>query len=113
MALALVTVFGLLGLLYSLAGAARRRIPRALIAPGTIWPGKFRVSASQKNSAYLQVLRRVNLTATHQLHLISTTEDLFLVCTHPQGCTLLRTRDARAPISDRSAAQEEIGRYAG
>jgi hypothetical protein len=110
--LAMIAVFGLLGLLYSVAGRAQRRIPRALSESRRIWSRKFRVSESSNKPVHLQVLRRVNLTATHQLHLISTTEDLFLVCTHPHGCTLLRGRHARAHAVEESAAPEEIERYA-
>jgi hypothetical protein len=35
----------------------------------------------------LSILRQVRLTPTHQLHLILSGKERFLICTHPQGCT--------------------------
>jgi hypothetical protein len=111
-ALALVTVFGLLGSLYLFSSRLKKRIPIALGESGTIWSGKFRVTTGLKNSTTLQVRRRIHLTATHQLHLISASDEEFLLCTHPQGCTVLRTPSALLSDTQPTAASERIEPYA-
>jgi len=109
-ALALITVFGLLGLLYLFSKQAKTKAPRRLFCARSIWP-RFRNTANELDSDSLHVLRRVSLTPTHQVHLIRTGEEMFLVCTHPRGCTLLRASDA-APAEHGSATSEGLKRYA-
>jgi hypothetical protein len=111
--LALMTVFGLLGILYVMTNAARRRtVARGSTSVRTMWPRKLRVAGNGEGSKHLELIRRVHLTPTHQLHLISTTQEIFLVCTHPNGCTLLRARDVHAAITEESAAPAGLEQYA-
>jgi hypothetical protein len=51
----------------------------------------------------LSIIRQVRLTPTHQLHLIGTGRERFLVCTYPQGCTPISLQIAD---SDRSLPAE-------
>jgi len=95
---AILIVFGLLGALYYLSKRGRR-------LPGL--PGflKFSlgaaVSRTVRNSPdsgdRLRVLKRVNLTPTHQIHLVQLDKESLLLCTHPQGCTVLHSPDSQAP----------------
>lgn len=108
---ALATVFGLLGLLYFLSSRARNRSRLRAGAIRAIWPQTTRARGPQNEATSLKILRRLNLTGTHQLHLISATEGTFLVCTHPHGCTLLRASDAAAAAKE-GAATEPTQRHA-
>jgi hypothetical protein len=54
-----------------------------------------RSELAERKSARLHVLKRVTLTPTHQLHLISTDSASFLICTHPQGCFVLQQDTGR------------------
>ena len=108
--LALGTVFGLLAVLYFIANHARARLAAKGLRAHPIWSRRLRI-AHKPDADSLRVTRRVSLTATHQLHLIATTEDSFLLCTHPHGCTLLPTRVTPA-AAEESAGPNELGRYA-
>lgn len=99
--LAFVTVFCLLGFLYFLSNRAKTRAPRLLASARSACSGKFRPHPNRKSAAELDILRRVSLTPTHQLHLVKTAQEIFLVCTHPQGCTVLKTQDADPHANDR------------
>lgn len=110
-ALALFTVFGVLAILYFVSRRAPAGTPRLLESARNACSGKFRLFPSQKNSAELEVLRRVNLTATHQLHLVRTAREVVLVCTHPQGCTLLEKHDALASADPQNATLDGLQRY--
>lgn len=110
-ALALGTVFGLLGLVYFLSNRARTRIALEAVRARASWPARFR-TAQRPDPDYLQVLRRVSLTPTHQLHLIASRQKLILLCTHPRGCTLLPAPAASPESRPGNAAPEECERYA-
>jgi hypothetical protein len=105
------TVFALLAVVYFLSNRARTQMAvKALQAP-VIWSRNFRVSKPLESDS-VRVLKRVSLTATHQLHWIGTPQGAILLCTHPQGCTVLPTRAGR-PQPDRDMlASPELGRYA-
>lgn len=90
-ALALFIVFGLLGGLYFLSSRAKR-------LPGI--PGLQSISFSslvkgQKPGPVpvpdhdVRLLKRLHLTANHQVHLIALNGSKMLLCTHPQGCEVL------------------------
>ena len=111
--LALVTVFGLLGSLYFVTTRAKNKGPRLLASAREACSGKFRLAGSRNQAGELEILRRVSLTPTHQLHLVKTVQGEFLVCTHPQGCTILSAQEARALTENQSAAPPSLERYAG
>ncbi len=110
--LALVTVFGLLGSLYFVTTRAKTRTPRLLASAREACSGKLRFGANRSQAGELEILRRVNLTPTHQLHLVKTLQREFLLCTHPQGCTLLTAQDTGALADNQSAAPPGVERYA-
>lgn len=112
MAGALITVFGLLGLLYFISNRAKTRATLRSRCTQLMWPQKLRIAGNRADADSLRVLRRVNLTGTHQMHLIRARGEMFLVCTHPRGCSLLRTSDALSAPNQNAAAQGEIERYA-
>jgi hypothetical protein len=111
-ALALVTVFGLLGLLYFVSNRAKVRNSLRPLRPHAAWPSRFRLRSSASDSGSLDVLRRVSLTPTHQVHFLRSGSETFLLCTHPRGCTPLRSSDAFRRAEHEGAASEECERYA-
>lgn len=111
-ALALITVFGLLGLLYSISNRAKTKATLRSRCARLIWPQKLRLAGNAADGDALRVLRRVNLTGTHQVHLIRAKDEMFLVCTHPHGCSLLRASDAFSAPKQNGGASGEIERYA-
>jgi hypothetical protein len=92
LAYSLILVFGLLGLFWTFA-KRRRHTVEALLGAGTILASRRLTRASQRGKAAANstpsVVWKERLTPTHQLHLICNGKDRLLVCTHPQGCTLL------------------------
>ena len=112
MAGALITVFGLLGSLYFISKRAQTRATLRAQWARLFWPPRFRIAATTSDADSLRVLRRVNLTGTHQVHLIRASQEIFLVCTHPQGCSLLRASDALSAPRQEGAAQAKVERYA-
>lgn len=113
-------VFGLLGLLALFCRRRNARNPSAVRSPALL---KFplpslrfkRRDSAEGTLARLRVLKRVNLTPTHQLHLISIDSASLLICTHPQGCTVLQ----QSALTDAEEAGEggrflaELRRHAG
>lgn len=110
-AAALGAVFALLGMVYFLSSRVRRDAAVKAFRAPAIWPRNLRI-AKPLESDSVKVLKRVPLTATHQLHLVGTSQDTFLLCTHPQGCTVLWNRVARAHAERDSIAPSDVGRYA-
>ncbi len=115
-----VIVFGLLGLLAFFCRHKSGRNPSAVRTSALLkfpFPS-FRVSRrepAESAPAHLFVLKRVNLTPTHQLHLISTESANLLICTHPQGCSVL-PENARTETGERSETGNflaELRRHAG
>lgn len=113
------TVFGLLG---ALALFCRRRNARTAPSATRSALVKFPLSSfrfrrrdtPESVSAQLRVLKRVSLTPTHQLHLISIDSTSLLICTHPQGCSLLQSSPAEAGLAGGGAAfLAELRRHAG
>jgi hypothetical protein len=79
-------VFGLLGTFWAFA-KLRKRTPMRLWG-ANLWsrpPEGGRPDLILTGT--LSIIRQVRLTPTHQLHLIGSGRERFLVCTHPQGCT--------------------------
>jgi hypothetical protein len=109
---ALVTVFGLLGLLYVFSNRTRRKAPLGLLARRSIWPRAGEESRNNPGANTLRLLRRLNLTAAHQLHFIQANEQTLLVCTHPQGCALLWTTDDHSTSKRETSAAEGLKRHA-
>lgn len=114
-AIALVTVFGLLGLLYLFSNRAKANRMAQCISASSLWPRGLRSSGRRAESDSIRVLSRTSLTGSHQLHLIRAGTETFLVCTHANGCTLLRAAsDDAAWNRDKpeGAAVEGLKRYA-
>lgn len=90
-ALALFIVFGLLGGLYFLSSRAKR----LSAVPGLKSISFSSLVKGQKPGPVplpdhdLRLLRRLHLTANHQLHLVAFNGSKVLLCTHPQGCQAL------------------------
>jgi hypothetical protein len=90
-ALALFIVFGLLGGLYFLSSRAKRlsgipgfqSISFSSLVKGQK-PGPVPLPDHE-----MRLLKRLHLTANHQLHFISFNGSKILLCTHPQGCQVL------------------------
>lgn len=101
---AVVVVLALLGLLWWFAkrmntGSSTLSffVPKSR-ASGKLWGGS-------EKPVEIAVLQRVHLTANHQLHLVRNGDQRVLICTHPQGCSLLMT--------ERTTNQEEIAKPEG
>ena|ERR1700761_3405741 len=109
---ALITVFGLLGLLYFISSRNKIRATLRSRCTRLVWPRRFRIAPTGADGDCLRVLRRVSLNGTHQVHLIRASKQTFLLCTHPHGCSLLRASDALSAPKYDGAAQAEIERYA-
>ena len=98
--LAICLVMGLLGTLWWFSKEGRSR--------GILGTSSFlhrllstfiSFSPSQSvSSEHLRVIKRLHLTSSHQLHLISTGTKTLLICTHPQGCTTLREYISDDPV---------------
>jgi hypothetical protein len=94
---AIIVVFGLLGALYFLSNRGRKfaGLPgffKLFLRPA----GSARAGQpSGVNGDSLRVIKRLNLSATHQVHLLQIEEENVLLCTHPQGCTVLRSSEDR------------------
>jgi|SRR6185312_488542 len=85
---AVLLVIGLLGLLWLFA----KRMNTGSRALRFSWPnGKMhrKLWGASDKSVDVAVLQRVHLTASHQLHLVRNGGRRVLICTHPQGCSLL------------------------
>jgi hypothetical protein len=114
-----VIVFGLLGLLALFCRRTSARNPSAIRNSVLLkFPFPFRVNrreSADSAPAHLRLLKRLNLTPTHQLHLISTESAKLLICTHPQGCSVLQ-QNARTDTDERGEAGKflaELRRHAG
>jgi hypothetical protein len=105
------TVFALLGVLYYVSNRARATLSAKAFTGRQIWSRRIRPAAPGKSDS-LKVLKRVALTPTHQLHLIETIEGAFLICTHPQGCTLLPDALSRTSGNREHLVSQSLGRYA-
>lgn len=113
-------VFGLLGLLafYCRRRNGRKPLPiKSSVLLKFAFPN-FRVKArdyADGPQAHLRVLKRISLTPTHQLHLISTDSTTLLICTHPQGCSVLQ--QSASPETDHCGENggflAELRRHAG
>lgn len=115
-----VIVFGLLGLLAFFCRHKSARNPTAVRSSALLkFPFRsFRVNrreSVESAPARLLIQKRVNLTPTHQLHLISTESATLLICTHPQGCSVLQ-ENVRTETDERSETGKflaELRRHAG
>ena len=113
------TVFGLLGALALFCRSRNARtvpstITKTALLKFPLSSFRFRRSDTPENvSMQLRVLKRVSLTPTHQLHLISIDSTSLLICTHPQGCSLLQSSPAEAVPGDGAAFLAELRRHAG
>lgn len=115
------TVFGLLGLL---ALFCRRRGGRNSFAVRNSALLKFpfppfrlkKRDSAESTCTQLRVLKRISLTATHQLHLISIDSTHLLICTHPQGCSVLQQSgrgESEEPGEGSGRFLAELRRHAG
>ena len=93
---AFLLVFGLLGLLFAFTRRKRpgytfRWLP-LLSNFRSVFARPLLSDACSAAPPALEVTRRISLTPTHKIHLISTAAEQLLVCTHPNGCTVLNRR---------------------
>ena len=58
----------------------------------------------QGAAAKIQILGRSHLTANHQLHLVQSMEQVFLICTHSTGSSVISSGPVAA-VSDGAASQ--------
>jgi hypothetical protein len=58
-----------------------------------------------QGTATIQVLGRSHLTANHQLHLVQSMEQVFLICTHSTGSSVISSQPVAAP-SDGAMPQD-------
>ena len=56
-------------------------------------------------AAKIQVLGRSHLTANHQLHLVQSMEQVFLICTHSTGSSVISSQPVAA-VSDGAVSQD-------
>ena len=104
----LLVVFGLLGALHYFSKRLDRirlakfldRMPAVRRSPGMTKPA---------SSEILRVFQRKSLTASHQVHVLGFGDEELLVCTHPQGCTLLSNRKGAMAEFSRQRLAEETG----
>jgi hypothetical protein len=84
---AAVVVIALLGILWWSSKKSRG---------GTLGWFNFSVrgSRSPQGTARIQLLGRSHLTANHQLHLVQSMEQLFLICTHSTGSSVISSQPA-------------------
>src|SRR5215467_13511217 len=113
-------VFGLLALLALFCRRRNARSPRAVRTSGLLgFPFSSllvkKYEAAGSKSARLHVSRRVSLTPAHQLHLVSTDNASFLICTHPQGCSVLQqeTKSQEKDSGEGGHLLTELRRHAG
>lgn len=97
---AILIVFGLLGALRFFSSRAGKRP----VLPGFLkfsWSAAFSRAAqgSAVSGERLRTVKRIHLTASHQVHLLQIDNESLLLCTHPQGCTVLRSSDAQEVVS--------------
>jgi hypothetical protein len=101
---AFFSVFGLLGLLYyfSRRWKTTRSFRSATIG---LRLSELLGSKTPGQTDSLKVHRRLHLTATHQLHLVVSDDQKLLICTYPQGCTLVQVSevDSRLGHQDHAA----------
>lgn len=108
---ALLIVFGLLGALRVLSkrGGKLPALPGfAKFSFGSTLARAVKPAAT--GGEHLRVVKKLHLTATHQVHLIRVGEEALLLCTHPQGCTVLQSAGEQAPALRSNLA--EVQRYA-
>lgn len=94
---AILIVFGLLGALHFLSkrgGKSHRLLGFLKFSLGAA--GSRTVQGAAANGDQLRILKRLNLSATHQVQLLQIDKETLLLCTHPQGCTVLRSSDDQA-----------------
>ncbi len=125
--LRLVTAFGFVfGLLGLLVFVSRRRSGKGPLAVRPVQAIKFPftpfsllgrkpVNASGGKPAPIRVVKRISLTPSHQLHLVSTDSANLLICTHPAGCTVLQdtTNSKTGEYADGGRFLAEMKRHAG
>lgn len=95
----LAVVFGLLALLRRLAARTSGRGAWRLLGSRPTLGSVLRIVRRTDATEPLRLVRRLNLTATHQLHVVADESATLLICTHPQGCTVLRKRALEATLS--------------
>lgn len=93
---AIIVVFGLLGALYVLSKRGRKFAGLPGFLKFSLGPaGSRTLQPPVVSGDALRVIKRLNLSPTHQLHLLQIEEESVLLCTHPQGCTVLRSTEDR------------------
>jgi hypothetical protein len=65
----------------------------------------IRGSRPPQGPARIQLLGRSHLTANHQLHLVQSMDQVFLICTHSTGSSVISSQPV-ARVSESAAAPE-------
>jgi len=104
LATAFLIVFGLLGILWASVNLRKRR-------PARLWGVKLWNPSNLKRRGEsiadaLSIIQQVRLTPTHQLHLLASGQERFLVCTHPHGCTSI-------PLATKDCGQRQSPEWPG
>lgn len=95
LAVGFLIVFGLLALLLVVSRRSKQKRTSFVNALMLLKSGSFRLrremdrKIGSASATSLQVERQHRLTPSHQLHVITWGGQRLLICTHPQGCTLL------------------------
>src|SRR5277367_4446495 len=93
--LAILFVFGLLAGLLMLARRAATNKPLSLgvLNRRRLFSFPKRDDPSSADQKSLSVLRQATLTPSHRLHLLNVGGQQVLLCTHPQGCSVISAPD--------------------
>jgi|SRR5271165_4964018 len=101
-------VIGMLSGLLLLARRAAISKPISFGSPGRLRMFSFprRQNPGSEDQRSLRVLKQVVLTPSHRLHLLLVAGDSVLLCTHPQGCTVIPATGSEVDRMTPSGAQQ-------
>ncbi|HSU32096.1 MAG TPA: hypothetical protein VLJ11_12760 [Bryobacteraceae bacterium] len=112
LALALFIVFGMLGGLYFLSNRAKRLSGIPGLRPisfSSLMKGRKPGPVPHPDDE-VRLLRRLHLTANHQLHFLALNGSKILLCTHPQGCQVLPfPQSVRTDVAGRPDGEHHAG----
>ena len=94
---AFAVVFGLLALLYLFAGKSKAGSRVPFLNFGTRLASTLK-PVTKVEAEPVTVSRRLNLTPTHQVHVLQMGNQKLLLCTFPGGCQLLSSAEISDPL---------------